>query len=100
MVFKGGNREHDRIRNLLKALNPEIDIMEVPHYDAETVNMCQSMNRIIVATKKTRVNESLVFNNIKWTYKNPYGLIYPLDANDTINYFVNKIHEYSKKCGK
>lgn len=100
MVYEGGNREQDRIRKMIKVLNPNADIMEVPHYDVETINMCQSFNRIIIATRMTQHNAIQPFVNVKWNYKNSYGLLYPKKTNEAVKHFVKCIENSLLKKNK
>ncbi|MCR5736035.1 MAG: LysR family transcriptional regulator [Eubacterium sp.] len=91
MVYKGGNKVQDQIRRAIKKLNPNVDIMEVPHYDAETMNLCQTLNRPIIATQRMQINTMLPFVSVRWEFQNSFGLIYAKDANREVKAFVEKI---------
>lgn len=89
MVERGDTSYIDDIRDMIEREYPEIEIMNVPAYDIDTFNLCNSINGIMISVDLwNKVHPLLVNVPLDTEFTVPYGLIYPLNPSKKVKKFV------------
>lgn len=98
MVDRGDTSYIDDIRDMIELEYPEIEIINVPAYDIDTFNLCNSINGIMITVDLwSQVHPLLVNVPLDTRFYVPYGLIYPLNPNEKVKGFVESFKEEFEK---
>lgn len=98
MVERGDTSYIDDIRDMIEQEYPEIEIINVPAYDIDTFNLCNSINGIMITVDIwNQVHPLLVNVPLDTHFYVPYGLIYPLKPDEKVKRFVESFKEEFEK---
>lgn len=89
---KGDSPSVDAVRKELKK-HPQIHIQDVSRfYDIEVFNACEQKNAILLTLECWQdIHPSFVTIPVNWQFTVPYGIMYPLTPNRTIENFIKKL---------
>ncbi len=90
MVPQGDSGTNDFIRNDLQKNYPEIRIEDTPRfYDLSVFNRCAETGRVLLTISCWQeVHPGLVSIPVDWEYSIPYGLLYSLNASQSVLQFA------------
>lgn len=98
MVERGDTKYIDDFRDYIEEKYPEIEIINVPAYDIETFNFCNSINGIMVSVEIwSQVHPLLINVHLESQFYVPYGLIYSANPSEKVKKFVERFKEEFKK---
>lgn len=98
MIHRGDTAYIDALRDEIELNHPEIEIIDAPHYDIRTLNLCENTNGIMItATIWKDIHPSLVTIPVEWDYSVPYGILYSLHPSEQVQKFINAVKEIRKK---
>lgn len=98
MVERGDTSHIDNIRDMIEQDYPEIEIINVPAYDIDTFNLCNSINGIMITVDIwNQIHPLLVNVPLETHFYVPYGLIYPLNPDKKVREFVESFKEEFEK---
>ena len=94
VVHKGLSHYIDAVREELTLHHPEVTIVDVPVYDANTFNRCVNENLLMLSVKEwDGIHPSVINVPADWDFRVPYGLMYRRDAPPDIQRFVHAIQK-------
>lgn len=94
MVERGDTSHIDNIRDMIEQEYPEIEIMNVPAYDLETFNLCNSIHGIMISVDIwNQVHPLLVNVPLDTHFYVPYGLIYSINPDEKVKAFVESFKD-------
>lgn len=97
MIHRGDTAYIDALRNEIELKHPEIEIIDAPHYDIRTLNLCESTNGIMITADLWKdIHPSLVTIPVEWDYFVPYGILYSLHPSEQVQKFINAVKEIRK----
>ena len=93
MVKEGDSYINDFIRQDLRLHHPQINIKDTPHhYDLSVFNYCAETDNILLCIECwANVHPELVTIPVDWNYTIPYGLLYSLNASDSVKKFISTV---------
>lgn len=93
ILHRGRSSYVDTVRDRLLHY-PQIKIIDVPDYDVQIFNQCETTNRILLITEAwVNVHPLLVTIPVKWEFTSPYGLLYGLNPPEAVDNFIRSVKE-------
>lgn len=100
MVYRGNTAHIDALRNEIEQKHSQIEILDVPHYDLHTLNLCESSNGIMITAEIWKdVHPSLVTIPVDWNYHVPFGLLYSLHPSEQVIKFIDAVKKIQGIAG-
>lgn len=94
MVERGDTSYIDALRDEIELNHPQIRIQDVPSYDTEVFNQCESEGcAMITISTWDDVHPSLVTIPCEWDYSVPYGIVYSEKPSARVEEFINAIRK-------
>lgn len=94
MIQRGDTEYIDRLRDDIEQNHHDIEIVDVDHYDVDTMNFCEENNLIMItADIWHNIHPALKTTPVDWNYTVPYGIIYPQHPTHLIKNFIKTIHD-------
>ncbi len=93
MVKRGDSDVNDFLRNDLEKHHPKIHLEDTPQfYDLSVFNHCAETGKVLLTIECWRdVHPGLVSIPVNWDYSIPYGLLYSLNARESVLKFIATI---------
>lgn len=90
LIKRGWNKHTDAIRDELWSEHPQINIIDVPFFNVEAFNQCESGNNILIGFGKwENVHPLLRFVPIEWEYNIPFGILHSKEPTPPVREFLN-----------
>lgn len=100
IVERGDTSYVDALRDELEAKHPQIHIQDVPSYDTQVFNRCDSTNSVMITIETwAELHPSLVTIPCEWDYTVPYGIIYANNPSPLVSGFIEIMQRFSAKNG-
>lgn len=98
MVERGDTAYIDQIRDIIENKYPEIEIINVPSYDIDTFNFCNSIEGVMISVDIwDQIHPLLVNVPLSHEFYVPYGFIYPLNPSKKIIQFIDCLKKEIEK---
>ena len=92
LIKRGWNRHTDAIRDKLWAEHPQIHIVDVPFFNVDVFNQCESSNDILIGFGKWQnVHPLLRIVPIEWDYTIPFGILHSPNPSAHVSEFLNAV---------
>lgn len=96
LIRRGWNKRTDEIRDKLIAEHSQINIIDVPFFNAEAFNQCESSNDILMAFSSwENVHPLLRIVPFEWEYTIPFGILHSPNPSPCVSEFLDAV---SKVC--
>lgn len=90
MIKRGDTEYLDKLRDEIEQNHPQIEIIDVDHYDVDNFNFCEENNLIMITAKIWQnIHPALKTIPVAWNYYVPSGLMYPKKPNEQVKSFIN-----------
>lgn len=92
LIRRGKTEYMDKLRDEIEKNHPKIQIIDDDKFNIDTLNFCEKNNLIMITVNTWRnIHPAMITIPVDWSYTLPYGLLYPLNPNQQVQTFVNKI---------
>lgn len=92
LIKRGWNKHTDEIRDKLWTEHTQINIIDVPFFNVDVFNQCESSNDILIGFGKwENVHPLLRIVPIEWDYTIPFGIIYSPTPSDAVSEFLKTV---------
>lgn len=89
LIKRGWNKHTDAIRDELWSEHPQINIIDVPFFNVDVFNQCESSNDILLGFGKWEsVHPLLRFVPIEWDYTIPFGILHSKSPTPPVEDFL------------
>lgn len=96
MVERGDTSYIDALRDEIEQHHPQILIQDVPSYDTEIFNQCDSSNSVMITIATwAELHPSLVTIPCEWDFTVPYGIVYAQQPSELVMEFVEIMREFA-----
>lgn len=77
LIQRGWNKHTDAIRDVLWTEHPQIHIIDVPFFNVDVFNQCESSNDVLIGFEQWgNVHPLLRIVPIEWDYTIPFGILH------------------------
>lgn len=98
LIRRGWNRHIDALRDEIWTEHPQINIIDIPFFNIDVFNRCESGNGILMGFKKwSNVHPLLKFVPVEWDYTIPFGILHAKNPSPCVKEFLDAV---SKVYGK
>lgn len=92
LIRRGWNKHTDEIRDKLWAEHPQINIIDVPFFNVEVFNQCESSNDILIAFGSwENVHPLLKIVPLEWDYTIPFGILHSPAPSPCVSEFLKAV---------
>lgn len=99
LIRRGWSKYTDAIRDALWAEHPQINIIDVPFFNVDVFNQCESSNDILIAFRSwENVHPLLRIVPVSWNYASPFGILHSPARSPQVAEFleaVSKVYQLS-----
>lgn len=92
LIKRGWNKYSDAIRDELWSEHPQINIIDVPFFNVDVFNQCESSNNILIGFRKwENVHPMLRFVPIEWAHTVPFGILHSPNPSEAVSEFLEAV---------
>lgn len=92
LIKRGWNKHTDAIRDELWSEHPQINIKDVPFFNVDAFNQCESSNDVLIGFDKwSSVHPLLRFVPIEWGYTVPFGILHSSTPSQAVSEFLEAV---------
>ncbi len=92
LIHRGWNKYTDAIRDELITEHPQINIIDVPFFNVDVFNQCESSNDVMIAFGSWQnVHPLLRIVPIEWEHKIPFGILHSPDPSPQVSDFLSAV---------
>ncbi|MDO5399225.1 MAG: LysR family transcriptional regulator [bacterium] len=92
LIKRGWNKYTDAIRDELWSEHTHINIIDVPFFNVDVFNQCESSNDILIGFRKwENVHPLLRIVPIEWDYTIPYGILHSPTPSEPVSEFLEAV---------
>ncbi len=92
LIRRGWNRYTDAVRDMLWENHPQVKIADVPFFNMDVLNMCESGTNILVAFGKwENVHPLLKVIPVDWSYTIPFGILHSPNPSPFVQEFLTAV---------
>ena len=92
LIKRGWNRHTDAVRDMIWAEHPQIHIVDVPFFNVDVFNQCESSNDILIGFGKwENVHPLLRIVPIEWDYTIPFGILHSPNPSNHVSEFLDAV---------
>lgn len=98
LIRRGWNKHTDAIRDELWAEHPQINIIDVPFFNVDVFNKCESSNDVLIGMGKwENVHPLLRIVPIEWNYSIPFGILHSPAPSGPVSEFLEAVSKIFNK---
>lgn len=98
LIRRGWNKHTDAIRDEIWTEHPQINIIDVPFFNVDVFNQCESSNDILIGMGKWgNVHPLLRIVTIEWDYTIPFGILYSPAPSEPVSEFLKAVTKIFNK---
>ncbi len=98
LIKRGWNKHTDAIRDELWSEHPQINIIDVPFFNVDVFNQCESSNDILIGFGKwENVHPLLRIVPIEWDYAIPFGILHSPAPSEPVSEFLEAVSNIYNK---
>lgn len=92
LIRRGWTQHTDALRDFLWAQHPEIHIHDVPFFDINVFNQCESNNNILIGFSQwENVHPLLRIVPVEWEYTVPFGILHAPSPSTGVTEFLEAV---------
>lgn len=92
LIKRGWNKYSDAIRDELWSEHPQINIVDIPFFNVDVFNQCESSNNIMIGFSKwENVHPMLRFVPIEWKHTVPFGILHSSTPSEAVSEFLGAV---------
>lgn len=92
LIRRGWNKHTDVIRDMLWTEHPQIHIVDVPFFNVDVFNQCESSNDILIGFGKWQnVHPLLRIVPVEWDYTIPFGILHSPSPSNYVSEFLDAV---------
>lgn len=92
LIRRGWNKYTDAIRDELWAEHPQINIIDIPFFNVEVFNQCESSNDVLIAFGSWQnVHPLLKIVPLEWDYTIPFGILHSPTPSEAVSEFLKAV---------
>ena len=98
LIRRGWNKHTDAIRDELWPEHTQINIIDVPFFNVDVFNQCESSNDILIGFGKwENVHPLLRIVPIEWDYTIPFGILHSPTPSEPVSEFLKAVTKIFNK---
>lgn len=98
LIRRGWNKHTDAIRDELWSEHTQINIIDVPFFNVDVFNQCESSNDILIGFGKwENVHPLLRIVPIEWDYTIPFGILHSPTPSEHVSEFLKAVTKIFNK---
>lgn len=92
LIKRGWNKHTDAIRDELWSEHPQINIIDIPFFNVDVFNQCESSNNILIGFEKwENVHPLLRIVPVEWDYTIPFGILHSPTPSEPVSEFLEAV---------
>lgn len=92
LIRRGWNIYTDAIRDELETKHPQIHIIDVPFFNVDVFNQCESSNDVLIAFGSwENVHPLLRIVPLEWDYEIPFGILHSPSPSPCVSEFLKAV---------
>lgn len=92
LIHRGWNKHTDEIRDKLWTEHPQINIIDVPFFNVDVFNQCESSNDVLIAFGSwENVHPLLRIVPLEWDYTIPFGILHSPTPSEPVSEFLEAV---------
>lgn len=92
LIGRGWNKHTDALRDELWAKHPQIQIKDIPFFNVDVFNECESSNHILIGFGKWQnVHPLLRIVPVEWDYAIPFGILHSPSPSGYVSEFLDAV---------
>lgn len=89
LIKRGWNKHTDSLRDELWSEHPQINITDIPFFNIDVFNKCESSNAVLIGFKKwENVHPLLRIVPIEWGHTVPFGILHSPTPSEAVSEFL------------
>ncbi len=98
LIRRGWNKRTDAIRDEIWSEHPQINIIDVPFFNVDVFNQCESSNDVLIGFEKwENVHPLLRIVPIEWDYTIPFGILHSPTPSEPVLEFLKAVTKIFNK---
>ncbi len=96
LIHRGWNSRTDAIRDEIWSAHPQIQLTDIPFFNVEAFNKCESSNAVLIGFQKWETVHPLIkIVPVEWDYTIPFGIFHSVNPSSHVKEFLAAV---SKVC--